>query len=192
MELLNINSFNGTIIDIYVVGKGFRVGRYISRKVNNNHQIPEGKQQRDVCINEWVQLFQKRERDPLKKSMVTCFEDQFGSVELYKGSWETREPVADEEPGAGADKGLWVGRAGWAWSSGLSLEEVSDRAAEASTGCTGLSRSCSWQVTAKTVSATQIEVVKGNLIVASTDLRIRQSQIWIPGLLLTEPNFELF
>lgn len=72
----------------------------------------------------------KRERDPLKRSMVTCFEDQFGSVELYKGSWETRELVADEEPGAGADKGLWVGRAGWAWSSGLSLEEVSDRVAE--------------------------------------------------------------
>lgn len=52
MELLNINAFNGTIIDIYVVGKGFRVRRNISRKVNNNHQIPEGKQQRDVCINE--------------------------------------------------------------------------------------------------------------------------------------------
>lgn len=37
LVLLNINSFNGAIIVIYVTGRGFRVRRNVLRQVNNNN-----------------------------------------------------------------------------------------------------------------------------------------------------------
>lgn len=136
------NSFDETIIDVYIIGRGFRFRRKVSRQVNSNGQdLERGATQ--MNLHERMRTAVPREEEIPGKSIITCAKGLFEAVELgYRKQRDnevivSHQSVADEKrvltEGSGVQGGLGV--------PASALEEVSE-VLKSGTGYTGPSRSC--------------------------------------------------
>lgn len=78
--MFDINSFNETIIDIYIIGRGFRVRRKSQGRLIVMVKIYRGATQ--MNLHKRIRTAVPREEEIPWKSIITCVKGLFESAEL--------------------------------------------------------------------------------------------------------------